>query len=180
MNYCMNYFRIISQIVLSFLVLCSVCTIKLSAQDVKTFYNSGQDNYKHLHYKEAIDDYTRVITLDSMHVSAYLQRGFCKGMVKDFSGAIEDFTKVIEMDSTNKYAYISRGSAKNKTGEFQNAMDDFNKALGIDPTDQEAYNNRGFSKKGLGDFKGACEDWYVSKRMGNEESIIILKNNRCK
>lgn len=34
--------------------------------------------------------------------------------------------------------------------------------------------------KMLGDVKGACEDWNKSKKLGNEEAKIILKNNYCK
>ena len=68
----------------------------------------------------------------------------------------------------------------NKTGEYQLAIDDFNEALKMDPTDQEAYNNRGFSKKLMGNKSGACEDWNTSKKLGNEEARIILKNNNCK
>ena len=59
-------------------------------------------------------------------------------------------------------------------------MDDFNVALKLKPDDAEAYNNRGFSKKMLGDKTGACEDWNKSKKLGNEEAKIILKNNYCK
>jgi tetratricopeptide (TPR) repeat protein len=151
-----------------------------NSQDVKKIYNEGLDEYKHLHYKEAIDKFTNAIALDSAYINAYIQRGFCKGMLKDFTGEIDDYTKALTIDPHHKFAYISRGSAKNKTGDYINAIEDFNKALEIDPSDQEAYNNRGFSKKGLEDMKGACEDWNKSKQLGNEEAKIILKNNRCK
>ena len=59
------------------------------------------------------------------------------------------------------------------------AIKDFNMAIEIDPKNSEAYNNRGWSKKGLGDKDGACQDWKTSKKMGNEEAKIILKNNQC-
>jgi hypothetical protein len=41
-------------------------------------------------------------------------------------------------------------------------------------------NNRGWSKKFKGDKDGACKDWNASKKMGNDEAKIILKNNQCK
>jgi hypothetical protein len=52
--------------------------------------------------------------------------------------------------------------------------------LNIDPNNQEAYNNRGWAKNGLGLYKEACLDWKTSKKLGNEEAKIILKNNNCK
>ena len=98
----------------------------------------------------------------------------------EYKGAIEDYSRVIELDPKHKWAYLSRGAAKNKLNEFKEAMIDFTKVLELDPKDQEAYNNRGFSKKGLDDQAGACADWNKSKKMGNEEAKIILKNNHCK
>lgn len=151
-----------------------------NTQDIKELYLQGQIDYNNARYKDAIENYNKVIALDSAHINAYLQRGFCNNLIKDFKAAIDDFTKVISLDPKHKWAYVSRGSAKNKTGEYQSAMDDFNQALELDPTDQEAYNNRGFSKKMLGNKKGACEDWNKSKQMGNDEAKIILKNNFCK
>lgn len=151
-----------------------------TAQDIKELYKQGQIDYNNVRYKEAIENFTKVIELDSTHINAYLQRGFCKNLVEDFAGAISDFTTVISLDPNHRWAYVSRGSAKNKTGDYQSAIDDFNTALEFDATDQEAYNNRGFSKKLLGDKKGACEDWNTSKKLGNEEAKIILKNNYCK
>jgi tetratricopeptide (TPR) repeat protein len=161
------------------ILLSMFCGIAYS-QDAKEFYKEGQKDYKFQRYKEAIENYTKAIELDSAFMSAYIQRAFCKGMIQDFAGEIDDYTMALKIDPKHKFSYISRGSAKNKTKDYQSAIEDFNKALELDPTDQEAYNNRGFSKKGLNDMEGACDDWNKSKKMGNEEAKIILKNNRCK
>ena len=93
---------------------------------------------------------------------------------------MSDYTQVIKIDPQHKWAYISRGSARNRLGDYAMAMEDFNKALEIDPKEPEAYNNRGFTKKLTGDNAGACEDWNFSKRLGNNEAKIILKNNHCR
>jgi tetratricopeptide (TPR) repeat protein len=163
-------------LIILILIICNVCY----AQDAKKYYDDGQKDYKFLRYREAIENYSKAIELDSNYINAYIQRGFCKGMTKDFTGEIEDYTMAIQIDPKHKFAYISRGSAKNKTGDYKSALEDFNKVLELDPKDQEAYNNRGFSKKALGDKKGACEDWNKSKQLGNSEAKIILKNNQCK
>jgi len=94
--------------------------------------------------------------------------------------AINDFSQAIILSPDNGWAYVSRGSAKNKVEQYESAITDFNKALEINPSDQEAFNNRGFSKKQLGDLAGACADWKTSKKLGNKEAPIILKNNYCK
>ena len=66
-----------------------------------------------------------------------------------------------------------------KLKQYEKAMEDFNAILAADPENQEAYNNRGWCKKYLGDPAGACEDWKQSKKLGNSEAKIILKNNGC-
>ncbi|MCC6690317.1 MAG: tetratricopeptide repeat protein, partial [Bacteroidia bacterium] len=80
----------------------------------------------------------------------------------------------------HEYAYVSRGSAKNKLKNFKEALLDFDRALQLKPDDCEAYNNRGWAKKGLGDEDGACKDWHYSKKKGNDEAKIIIKNNHCR
>lgn len=144
------------------------------------YFKKGDYYYRNGDHALAILEFDKCLQKDPAHLNALLQRGICRNIIKDFEGAIADFTNVIVMEPSHRWAYLSRGSARNKTGEYALAMDDFNKVLEIDPKDQEAYNNRGFSKKLSGDKTGACEDWNKSKKLGNEEAKIILKNNNCK
>jgi tetratricopeptide (TPR) repeat protein len=169
-------------LILSLLMLFAGISGKLSAQDstASDYFKKGDYYYRNGDHALAITEFNKCLQLDPVNVNALLQRGTCKNITKDFSGAIEDFTKVIEIEPSHRWAYLSRGSARNKTGEYALAIGDFNKVLEFDPDDQEAYNNRGFSKKLSGDKPGACEDWNKSKKLGNEEAKIILKNNNCK
>jgi tetratricopeptide (TPR) repeat protein len=164
------------------LILSILPSLNIIAQDstATDYFNKGDYYYRNADYQLAVTMFSKALMLDPGHQNALLQRGFCKNIIKDFEGAIADFTDVIRLNPDHKWAYLSRGSARNKTGEYQLAIEDFNKALEMDPTDQEAYNNRGFSKKLAGDKIGACEDWNKSRKLGNAEAKIILKNNNCK
>jgi tetratricopeptide (TPR) repeat protein len=143
-------------------------------QTVERTFREGEHAYK------TIDLFTEVIERDGEHLNAYLQRGFCYSLKKNYEAAVTDFTSVVERKADHTWAYTSRGSAYNKLGKFDLAMADFDTVLGLDPKNEEAYNNRGWSKKSTGDLEGACKDWKSSKKMGNGEAAIILKNNRCK
>jgi tetratricopeptide (TPR) repeat protein len=150
------------------------------AQTAKEYFLQGKIHYNNARYEKAIEQFNMAIRLDSADANYFLQRGFCKGLIGDYEGSIDDFTKAYQLDPVNKYALVSRGSAKNKLGRFEEAIEDFNLALQIDPDYAEIYNNRGFAYKALGNQKAACQDWNTSRKKGNEEAVIILKNNRCK
>lgn len=167
------------------ILLSIICLLSLTvhSQDRKTsikYFNIGQEKFAAERYEEAILYFSKAIEADSSNFSAWIKRGFIKGVMNDFTGELNDYTTVIEKDPKHIWAYISRGSAKNRRREYESAIADFNKALEINPREPEAYNNRGFAKKGLGDKEGACKDWVKSRKMGNDEARIILVNNECK
>ncbi len=152
----------------------------VNAQSAKEYFIQGKIHYNNARYEKAIEQFNQAIAIDSSDANYFLQRGFCKGLVHEYESAIEDFTRAYQLDPANKFALVSRGSAKSKLGRHQEAIDDFNRAISIDPDYAEAYNNRGFAFKALGNQKAACDDWHTSKKKGNDEAVIILKNNRCK
>lgn len=165
------------------LLSCFLCIcVSVSAQDstAADYFKKGEYHLANADYEIAVTQFTKAISKDSSDPNFFLQRGFCFNILKKHEEAIVDFSSAINLAPDNKFAYLSRGSAKNKIRQFGSAVDDFNKVLELDPNNQEAFNNRGFSKKELGDLSGACEDWKKSKKLGNKEAPVILKNNYCK
>lgn len=150
------------------------------SQDAQSVFNKAENLFANGNYEQASDLYTQVIEADATNMNAYLRRGFCQSVLQNYQNAVDDYSKVIEKHSKHPFAYLSRGSAYNKLEEWKLALADFDMVLNIDPKNQEAYNNRGWAKNGLGLFKEACKDWKTSRKLGNEEAKIILKNNHCK
>lgn len=163
----------ISTILLAFSYLCN-------AQTADEFFKEGEAKSKQRNFTEAIEQYSKAIIRDSTMWNAYVKRAFCYGLTEQYSKAVEDYTIVIAAEPEKIYSYQSRGSAHYKLGHYPEALADFNKVIELDPKNQEAFNNRGFVKKGMGDKEGACKDWYISKKMGNDEAKIIIKNNNCR
>lgn len=150
------------------------------AQDAESIFSNAERQFLENNYEEALQLYTEVIAIDGENMNAYLRRGFCQSALKNYDNAIEDYTVVITKHPDHPFAYLSRGSAYNKQESWQLALSDFDKVLSLDPKNQEAYNNRGWTKVGLNLYKEACKDWKTSRKLGNEEAKIILKNNNCK
>lgn len=155
----------------------------LPAQDIEGMFKQGEQKKAEGDFHIAIGFYTKVLNSQPDHLNALLQRAFCYSIEKNYQGAIDDYTKVIASHPDHIWAYISRGSAYNKLKKFDQAMPDFDKALSLNPDNAEAgeaLNNRGWAKEGLNDHDGACKDWNESKKKGNEEAKIILKNTHCR
>ena len=150
------------------------------AQNVEAVFNKAENLFAAGEYKEAMTLYTQVISLEPENMNAFLRRGFCYSVLKQYDLSIQDYSRVIEVHGKHPYAYLSRGSAYNKTENYKAALVDFDMVLSIDSKNQEAYNNRGWAKNGLGLYKEACSDWKTSKKLGNAEAKLILKNNHCK
>ncbi len=172
-----------SGILLTAMLLCAIgvqAQDAAKAKDLDAIFHSGENAYRSGAYPKAIDLYSQVLEADPEYLNAYLQRGFCHSLQREYEAAVADFTAVIERRNDHLWAYTSRGSAYNKLGKPDLAVNDFNRVLQIDSKNQEAYNNRGWAKKALGDSDGACQDWKASRKMGNAEAKIILLNNKCK
>ena len=151
-----------------------------SAQDAEVTFKKAENLFASGKYEEAEKLYSQVIESGSKSMNAYLRRGFCRSVLERYDESIADYSHVIDKHPKHPFAYLSRGSAYNKMEKWQDALIDFNMVLNIDPKNQEAYNNRGWAKNGMGLYKEACKDWKTSRKLGNEEAKIILKNNHCK
>lgn len=153
------------------------------AQDIEGMFKQGEQKKAAGEYQTAIGFYTKVLNSQPDHLNALLQRAFCNSIEKNYQDAIDDYSKVIASHPEHIWAYISRGSAYNKLLKFDLAIPDFDFALSLNPDNAEAgeaLNNRGWAKEGLKNHDGACKDWNESKKKGNEEAKIILKNTHCK
>jgi tetratricopeptide (TPR) repeat protein len=150
------------------------------AQDSERLQRQGDLHFENGDYQKAHDAYSMALAQDPENMNALLQRALTGSILNDYEGAVADYTQVLSKQPKHVFSYISRGSALNKLKRFDEALADFEMALSIDPKNQEAFNNRGWAKNGLGRPQDACDDWKASKKLGNAEASIILKNNRCK
>ena len=150
------------------------------SQDAESYFKTGQQLKDKEDYKGAIDAYTKAVELDPKHINALLQRAFCNNAQGNYDACVADYTAILANRPDHKFSHLSRGTAYYKLKKYKEALADFNRVIELDPENQEAYNNRGKVKKETGDFDGACKDWNKSKKLGNDEAKIIIKNNKCK
>ena len=146
---------------------------------VDDLMKAGDKAFSKGDYTACVESYSMAIESEPVNVNAHIQRGLAYSILKEYEKAVDDFNTALSLDNGLVHVRNSRGSAYLKLKQYDKAMEDFNAVLSADPENQEAYNNRGWCKKHKGDDKGACDDWKQSKKLGNSEAKIILKNNGC-
>ena len=161
---------------MTFVLLLSLSSLWAQADE---WMKEGDKSFSKGEYAASIESYNKVIEAEADKINAYIQRGLAYSITKDYEKAVADFNSALGLDNNLVHVRNSRGSAYLKMKQYDKAIEDFNAVLSADPENQEAYNNRGWCKKHKGDDKGACDDWKQSKKLGNGEAKIILKNNGC-
>ena len=79
-------------------------------------------------YKEAKEDFTRVLTEDDDNERAYYFRGIASFALGDFEKAVEDLTMSLTRNNNRGIAHLARGMAYAELGEEKYATLDFSSA----------------------------------------------------
>lgn len=88
---------------------------------------------------EAIDYFTRVITINPLDSFAYFDRGLAYESSGKYCDAIADFTRAIKIDPGNVDNYFLRAIAYDKIGNYDLAVADYNKTIEIENDNSDAH-----------------------------------------
>ena len=85
------------------------------------------------HFKEAIAELDKIITIDPNDAQIYMMRAFAYNKEGLLDLAIADYSKIIEIEPTNGNAYYNRGFSYLIKKDYSQSWQDINKAkfLGI-------------------------------------------------
>ena len=122
-------------------------------------YNAGVELQGQGRYDEAIDEYTKAISLDPEQVLAYNNRGLAYSDLGQLERAIEDYDEAIRLDPNYAAAYYNRGLAYGNLGQLERAIEDYDEAIRLDPQFALAYNNRGVAYIQKGEVDQAIADF---------------------
>lgn len=125
------------------IIILSLISLKTNSQTAKEFFEKGNNEYALHNLDSAISNYTKVIKLDPLAISAYSNRAIAytdKGLD---TNAIDDYTQVIKLIPDNANAYYYRGCLYSKRGINDKAIGDFTKAINLKPDYAYAYDARG-------------------------------------
>ena len=112
--------------------------------------------------EEAINDYTRAVSIDINYAEAYNNRGSVYGLLGDNHKAIRDLTMAIKLEPNIQDGFFNRAIARDATGDYAGAIEDYNKSIEISPDDYLNYFLRGNSYKSIGQTENAIRDYTTS------------------
>jgi tetratricopeptide (TPR) repeat protein len=92
------------------------------------YYRLGTNNVDAGNYRQAIEDFSRSIAIDSRSVRAYIGRGRSKYQLQDYRGAISDYRKALSIDPQYASAYFNLGLVKAKSKDLKGAISDMQRA----------------------------------------------------
>jgi tetratricopeptide (TPR) repeat protein len=99
-----------------------------------SFYLRGANFQEMGKFSEAINDFTKSITLKPSFDTAYYARGCCRFSLKDYKNALTDYNKTIELNNQNSNAFYFRGLTKAylpASDKYQSAIEDIETCLSL-------------------------------------------------
>ena len=105
-------------------------TLEHNVYTANDYFEMGVRLQQRKDYRNAIENYNKVIEFDPQFVDAYYNRGVTKIALENYLGAIEDFKKVVELDPNHLTAHGYIGIAKDALGD-PSSVEEFKKQKAI-------------------------------------------------
>lgn len=102
-------------------------------KDATAFNNIGYALLQQKKYTEAIEQFTKAITIDPYWDYPYNNRGYCMLQLGDIEHALLDLDSSFEMNPYDSFVWRNLGAYYLATHEFEKAMQHFEEAEKIDP-----------------------------------------------
>lgn len=169
--------------------------IQLKPAFTLAWFNRGIGKINAKRYKEAIDDFNRVLELERSNTGSYLMKAVSNYYLEEFEKIIPNIEialqmdpyiissfyylqvrktidKAIELAPENANLYYARGYANYKSGYFRLAVNDFVNAIELVPGNSEYYKMLGAGKIYLKDGPGAEADLRVAMGIDPDDPEI--------
>jgi tetratricopeptide (TPR) repeat protein len=125
-------------------------------------------------YKDAMDDFTRIIENDETYAYALNNRGACRIEIGDAIGGVLDLTRAIAIAPTDALAYNNRGSAFYALGKYRESLADYESAIRYSSRDPLPYVGRGNANDRLGKFDQAMADYEYALRIDARQATAYF------
>jgi PQQ-dependent catabolism-associated CXXCW motif protein len=157
--------------------------------DPAYYYSRGTNYAANKQFDNAIEDFTRAISIDRNYADAYIQRARAYMSKEDYNLAMTDLAKAAEVNPQKKpevekmlrdpkvaAGYVVRGRALHDKQQYDPAIKEYDTAIQIAPDDADAYYNRGRAYYAKKDYPRAIEDFSQAVKL--DPKNVGAFNNR--
>jgi tetratricopeptide (TPR) repeat protein len=106
--------------------------------------------------QEAIDCFERAISINPLHVDAYIVLAIVQSWMEDYMSAIDNYTRAIEIDPNNSWTYYWRAHLRE---DSRDTIVDLDESIRVNPNNVYAYSARASAKYKLENYQGAIDDY---------------------
>ncbi len=129
---------------------------------IKRAGQSDPADTKKIH--EAMDKLHEALRVDPENDSAYVDLGFCYGVLRDGTTATDMYTKATQLNPSGAN-FIELADIYLRTGDAEDALLAANAGLAKDPENARLYNAKGMALNDLQRFDEAEEAWEKALRL---------------
>lgn len=109
------------------------------AQNAKQFYKAGLNFKESQNYKDAIEQFSKAISLNPNYVEAYVERAYAYENTNELCLASEDFKRAMVFETKTPEIYYNAARIDYKTENYQEAAEYLKKAINLRNKYLEAY-----------------------------------------
>lgn len=128
-------------------------------------------------YKEAIDDFDKVLENYPEEINALRNRGYSYYFLGIYDQALKDFNNLLTIVPDFPEILVLRGEILLLKNNFTDAILDFTQAITLDPKYDGAYHSRGNAYLRIGQRERGLQDYRIAARLGNEDVKKYLQDN---
>jgi len=103
------------------------------------YKHRGMAYFASSRYKEAIDDFSSSLELDTGSYKAVYYRGVVSSVLKQYSQAIDDYTLSLSINPYQPFCLFRRGQAFYHIGDYPQALADCENSLALEPENKSAF-----------------------------------------
>lgn len=118
-------------------------------------------------HREAIEEFRKVISIDSEYVKAYNGLGISFDHLKNYFLAIESYKRALDLNPNLDYVQNNLGYSYLLLGNYDEASKAFEKAIALNPQEKRFHNNLGLAYAEKGQFDLALREF---RKAGDEAS----------
>lgn len=139
---------------------------KLNPKDPLILNMKGKVYNGQQKYHDAIEEFTKAITLAPAFIEPYEGRSLARFNVRDFEGTVNDCQKILNLRPNDINTYKNMGQAYREMKRYDKSLVAYTNAIKLDSAFAPAYFGRGLTKRMMNDIEGWKADWFKAGQYG--------------